>query len=255
MNLARVLSALILLIPLLFHGKAAAQARVENMPVYDFARYHFGFILAVNQMHFTIKPVASYQDILYDSTYVYDISADSGRLYSIEHQPTLGFTVGIVGNLRLGEYFDLRFIPSLSFGERYLNYRILKYRNGEESLLEIRKDIASTYIDLPLHVKYKSKRQGNFRAYILSGASYRLDLASEAKKKKESAQVVVKLNRQDINFEAGVGFDYYFEWFKFGTEIKMSYGILDILKKEQNIYTDGIEKLTSKIFQVSFTFE
>ena len=67
--------------------------------------------------------------------------------------------------------------------------------------------------------------------------------------------VQVKLNRHDVYYEIGVGFDFYFEWFKFGTELKMSYGMLDILKRENNIYTDGIDKLKSKIFQLSFTFE
>ena len=35
----------------------AQRRRVENMATYDYAKYHFGFILAVNQMHFTIKPI------------------------------------------------------------------------------------------------------------------------------------------------------------------------------------------------------
>ena len=53
----------------------------------------------------------------------------------------------------------------------------------------------------------------------------------------------------------GVGFDFYFEWFKLGTELKMSYGFFDVLKRENNIYTLGIDQMRSKIFQVSFTFE
>ena len=35
-----------------------------------------------------------------------------------------GFNLGIVSNLRLGKYTDLRFIPTLVFGERILNYHI-----------------------------------------------------------------------------------------------------------------------------------
>lgn len=229
--------------------------RVQNLPIYDYARYHFGFILGVNQMHFTVKPVDNLHLIMFDSTFVEDFSADSAMLYSVEHEPVLGFTVGIVSNLRLGEYLDLRFIPSLSFGERYLDYRILKFRNGEQTLIDIRKDMQSTFVDLPFHIKYKSKRQGNFRAYLLSGVNPRIDLASQAKKERETNQVIIKLKRGDVYFDIGVGFDWYFEWFKLGTELKMSYGLTDVLKREGNIYTDGIEKLSSKIFQFSFTFE
>jgi len=55
--------------------------------------------------------------------------------------------------------------------------------------------------------------------------------------------------------EVGIGFDFYTTYFKFGTELKMSYGLNDLLIQENNIYTDVIDKITSKISQVSFTFE
>ncbi|MCD4663708.1 MAG: PorT family protein, partial [Bacteroidales bacterium] len=224
------------------------------MPAYDYKKLHFGFILAMSQMHFTIKPIEGLQYKIFDSDATKEISADSAMLYSIEDDPTFGFTVGIVSNLRLGKYFDLRFIPSLAFGERYIDYRILKYRNGDQSLINIRKNIPSTFVELPLHLKYKSQRLNNLRAYVLTGLNYRIDLASQANKKRDQNQIQVKLNRNDVYYELGVGFDFYFEWFKFGTELKMSYDPLDVLKKEDNIYTDGFDKLNSKIFQLSFTF-
>jgi len=119
----------------------------------------------------------------------------------------------------------------------------------------VKKNVPSTFVELPLHLKYKSKRLNNFRAYLLGGANYRIDLASQANKSKDAAEVQAKLLRSDVYGELGVGFDFYFEWFKFGTELKMSYGVLDVLKRENNIYTDGIDKLRSKIFQISLTFE
>ena len=241
---------------LLLSVDAHAQRRkLENMPTYDYARYHFGFILAVNQLHFTIKPVEGLNSKMFNDIQAKEINADSAMIYSIEHRPTLGFTVGIVGNLRLGEYTDLRFIPSLAFGERYLEYRFLKFRDGEQELIDVEKNIPSTFIELPLQVRYKSARLNNFRAYLLGGLNYRIDLASQAKKERDAAEVQVKLFRNDVNAEVGVGFDFYFEWFKFGTELKMSYGFFDMLKHEDNIYTEGIEKLRSKVFQISFTFE
>lgn len=233
----------------------AQSSRVENMPTYDYSKYHFGFVLAVNQMHFSIRPTEGLYYKTFDAVQAKEINADSAMIYSIEDAPAMGFTVGIVANLRLAEYFDLRFIPSLSFGERSLNYRFLKYRNGSSEIVEIQKDVPSTYIETPLHLKYKSKRLNNMRAYLLTGPNLRIDLASEAKKRQDAAEVQVKLKQLDAAWDLGVGFDFYFEWFKLGTEIKMSYGLLDILKRENNIYTLGIDQLRSKIFQVSFTFE
>jgi len=248
-----IISAILLLI--IPFGLLAQSSRVENMPTYDYAKYHFGFVLAVNQMHFSIKPTEGLYYKTFDAVQAKEINADSAMIYSVEDEPSMGFTVGIVSNLRLGEYFDLRFIPSLSFGERNLNYRFLKYRDGIPEIVEIQKNVPSTYIETPLHLKYKSKRLNNLRAYLLTGPNLRIDLASEAKKRQDAAEVQVKLKQLDAAWDLGVGFDFYFEWFKLGTELKMSYGFFDVLKHENNIYTLGIDQLRSKIFQVSFTFE
>ena len=130
-----------------------AQRKVENMPSYDFHKYHFGFILALNQMHFTIKPMADLNYTVFDSIASADINADSSMIYSIENDPTMGFTVGIVANLRLGNYFDLRFIPSLAFGERNMEYVFRKYRDevpgSPVDLVYITKNVPSTFVELP----------------------------------------------------------------------------------------------------------
>lgn len=256
MNILRFFAGVVICLVFFTTNSANAQrSKVKNLPTYDFAKYHFGFILALNQLHFVIKPVGDLNTRWFDADAAREINADSAKIYSIEGQPTMGFTVGIVGNLRISNYFDLRLIPSLSFGERNLEYRFLKYRDGVPELIDIEKNVASTFIELPLHLKYKSARLNNFRAYVLGGLNWRIDLASQAKKNKDAAEVQIKLLQNDIYGELGVGFDFYFEWFKFGTELKMSYGTKNILKKEDNIYTDGIDKLRSKIFQISFTFE
>jgi len=256
LRLVKVILIVFIFLVVLFPQNSSAQHRkVENMPTYDYSKYHFGFILAVNRMFFTIKPIDNLHLTMFDSIAAKEINADSALILSILSAPTYGFTVGIVSNLRLGNYFDLRFIPSLSFGERYIDYEFKKFNDTTVSYVSIRKNIPSTFIELPLHFKYKSKRLNNFRAYLLGGVNARIDLASQAKKKKDAGLVQIKLNKADIYGEIGMGFDFYFEWFKFGTEIKMSYGLLDILKHEGNIYTEGIEKMSSKIFQITFTFE
>ncbi|MBN2174716.1 MAG: PorT family protein [Bacteroidales bacterium] len=256
MKLVKIFFFAVLSLVVLSPVQITAQSRkVENMPTYDYAKYHFGFILAANQMFFRLRPIEGYHFKQFDALQANEINADSAYIYSIESEPTTGFTVGIVGNLRLGDYFDLRFVPSLAFGERYLNYRFLRYQDGADTLVDVKKVVPSTFVEMPLHIKYKSQRLNNFRAYVLSGFNYRIDLASQAKRSKDQGEIQVKINRNDIYWEIGVGFDFYFEWFKFGTEAKMSYGILDMLKREDNIYTDGIDRLSSKIFQISLTFE
>ena len=236
-------------------GSYGQQKKVLNLPQYEYTRYHFGFTLGLNQMNFTVKPAANLHTRIFRSFETPDLNLDSSMLLSVNSTPVLGFNVGIIGDMRLGRYFSLRFIPALSFGERYLNYSIMGYREGEVSRIDIRKSVASGFVDFPVLIKYKSKRLNNMLAYLLGGAQYSLDLASGAKKKDENQQINLKLEKNDIYAIVGVGFDFFNPWFKFGMEIKMFYGLFDILKKDESIYTQGIERLDSKIFQLCFTFE
>jgi hypothetical protein len=249
----------LILLVLSFTDEARAQKKkVQNLPAYDLAPYHFGFILGLNQMLFAVKPVENLPFIKWDSEELTDdfFGADSGYVYSVTSTPSPGFTIGILGNLRTGKYTDLRFIPSLSFGERVLNYDVLVYRDGDEPLfVSTQKSITSTLIDFPLEFKYKSKRLNNMRGYVLVGAAYTLDLASQSKAERESDNFSVKINKHDLLLSAGVGFDFYTNYFKFGTQLKMSYGFNNMIKYEDNMYTNSIESLRSKVFLLSFTFE
>ncbi|MDP2723246.1 MAG: porin family protein [Bacteroidales bacterium] len=248
----------ILFVLLLFSTLAQAQKQKPlNLPSFDNVRYHFGFILGVNQMLFSVKTVDNLSSIKWSSEQMPDFYAvDSAFVYSINAVPTPGFTIGIVGNLHLSQHFNLRFVPSLSFGERLLHYNIMTYNSkSQDGLVEIKKSIASTIVEFPLELKYKSRRLNNVAGYVLGGVKYSIDLASQKKVQDNASDVTVKLNRHDIALELGVGFDFYTNYFKFGTQIKMGYGLNNLIIREGNIYTNSIDQLRSKIFLLSFTFE
>jgi hypothetical protein len=59
----------------------------------------------------------------------------------------------------------------------------------------------------------------------------------------------------DISVNVGVGIEFYTQYFKFGVEAKMGYGFFNLIKHEDNLYTNSIDRLNSKIFLLSFTFE
>ena len=94
----------------------------------------------------------------------------------------------------------------------------------------------------------------NFRAYALAGAQYSIDLASQAKKKEDNLELL-KINPHNYQFIIGGGTDFYLKYFKFGIELRSSFGIPDMLKRENTIYTDNIESLRSKMLWLCFTFE
>lgn len=77
----------------------------------------------------------------------------------LNSEESFGFTIGIVSNLRLGEYFDLRFVPDLAFGERDLIYEI-EYDDqnlpgfSPDTLISDKK-IYSTLVEFPVILNIK----------------------------------------------------------------------------------------------------
>lgn len=260
MKITKVFGALLTFIIAFAALSSHAQInKVSNLKMYDYDRLHFGFIIAMNQMDFVLKPKENLNQIYFKGKQLpeFDLGysdIDSANVFGIEALPSYGFAVGIVGNLRLGNYFDLRFVPSLSFGSRTLSYDTRIYRALDTTKVVLNQKINSTFVEFPFYIKYKSKRVHNMRAYVFGGIKFSFDLASQANKK-EQDNYEPKLYRTDSYGIIGAGMDFYMNWFKLGIEVSMAYGARDILLREGNMYTNSIESLRSKIFMFTFTFE
>ncbi len=241
----------IFILSLFFLSKDAfSQRRLHvhpNLLHYDERVYHFGFSLGLNQMSFALKPVEdiSKLDHSLQNRNIFD------TLYSVRPVPEYGFNIGIVSNLKLGDQWDLRLIPTLTFGDRIIEYTGI--RNNE--YVTRTQKIESTFIDVPLHFKYKSVRIGNTRVYVIGGAKYSYDLASAEDQEDYEEEVIARVGRHDFFYELGTGIEHYFYYFKFSIEIKASFGINDMLARENTLFTNSIDQLRSQIVMVSFMFE
>ncbi len=198
---------------------------------------HFGFNLGTNFMNF--RSVAS------------GIPDADGNMWYAE-LPTLnpGFHVGVTGDFKLNNYFALRLNPGISFGQRDIAF-------VNSAGTRRAKDIAvkSTFIDMPLLLKYRAVRDGNARMYLLGGVNGSLDLA---RSKKDD----LILNPWDYYLEFGVGSDFYLMYFRFGVELKYSLGMTDVLYHDRPLtdnfdprYMKSVKSLKSQIITISFNFE
>ena len=214
---------------------AQRNKKSQNLSRYDFQKIHFGFTLGINELNFNVKKNSN------------TITNDSLKtLYSKSQK---GFNLGIVSNLRIGKYTDLRFVPALIFGERQLEYSF----SDSFNTIDVKK-IESTLIDFPIYIKYKSERYNNFRAFVIGGIKYSLDIASQSDIDDEG-QKLVKLKKNDLMGEVGFGLDFYLEYFKFSPQIKLSYGLINLLKSEDSVYSNSINRLSTNGWMLSFTFE
>ncbi|MCL2682143.1 MAG: PorT family protein [Bacteroidales bacterium] len=219
---------------------AQRRSPIPNFSYQDAKSYNFGFLLGINQMDFRVK--------------TNDYFTSSETLSGIRTWGNVGFTVGALANKKLHEFWDLRSGVIFSFGGRGLIYYM---RESPIRVVEIRKGVESTTIDLPLELKWKGMRDYSLRPYVISGFRYSMDMASNAKKTQQNEDdFIVKLKRDDFLFTTGVGFDFYLPYGnRVGIEIKMAFGMVDLLVREHNIFTDGIGRLTSRSLQISINIE
>lgn len=248
---------------LLVCSALGAQGRsriIQNLTTFDNKKIHFGFTLGMNTLDFN----TSHYPMLDDNAafnindeitqrYLGEINAVNRQIRADVFQLTPGFTVSIVSNLRLGEYFDLRFLPGLSFGNRKVVYNVPIHDflgSNDDGYYSSR----STYIDLPLLIKYKSKRYFNQRPYLIAGVAYRHDIS------KSSSEDILRLDNPNFYIEAGMGLDSYLQFFRFSTELKFSFGLNSMLGPVPDYpvpsyYNQAIKRLTSNIVTLSFHFE
>lgn len=236
--MSRLFSGLIFVFILLpSMSRAQMNNEPQNLPKYDHQRVHFGFTLGLNSSGFVIDRVG---DLKIQDT-----------IYTVEPESVSGLNLGIISNLRIAENFDLRFVPTLSFGQRNLNYNFI-YSDTSSAFTQ--KKIESTYLEFPLHIKFKSERVNNYRVYVLGGVKYSIDMVSQAKVNNKDKDII-KLKRFDYGYEIGLGFDFYLTYFKFSPEIKMFTGQNNLIVHDNTRFSNPISGLYAKTFVVSFLFE
>ena len=227
----------------------------------DDERLNFGFTFQYIASEYKILKVANWRE----PYFIPDVSNPGNHiritdsLKSMSSQVSPGFGIGFVVNNNLTENLDLRFTPTLVFSDRKMLY---KYNNpliNDPSTSEQLKTTKATMVDLPLGLKLKSERMMNFRAYVLGGLKYSLDMASEKRtsnvNKTDEMDKNLRNQRSFLSYEAGIGFDLYFEWFKLSPEFKVSYSFKDIVKHEGNAFDTPIDKAKLRHFTFSLFFE
>ncbi|HKK89194.1 MAG TPA: outer membrane beta-barrel protein [Saprospiraceae bacterium] len=228
---------LLLAFTLLALSQAWSQRPKGNFNYLDFQNkpYYFGITLGYNQSSFRVYNSDDF------------ILNDSIRVLNAVNGP--GLNLGIITNLKIGEYFDFRFIPSFSFAERNLQYTSTQ----EDRMDEIR-TIESVFLEMPFILRYKSAPFNDIRIYALTGFKYTFDVASNSRTRQ--AESLVKISPTDYALEFGVGIQMFFPYFIFSPEIKISQGISNSLIYDDDLLQSRvIDQILSRTFTLSFHFE
>jgi hypothetical protein len=230
-------SVILILVVLSFEAYAQ-KAKPKNSSWYDDKLLHFGFSIGFNSLDFITT--ASQQNYKIDS------------LYPEVSFLKPGINIQVIIDYKPFKYFDVRFLPGVSFGQRDLIF----YKGQE--LYDDKQKLESSFLEFPLLLKTKGSRLNNFRPYLVGGLNFRYDLAGR-KEYDDSEAVYLRLHRADLYYEIGAGLDIYLPFFKLAVELKLANGMRDVLVRDPAPgypqYVNAIESLRSQIWVLAFHFE
>jgi len=220
-------------------------AQSGNLPYVDGRFIHFGFSLGMSSMDFGITPSRDSIGTGAEKK-VYDMGVS-------DLNP--GFSVGIITDMRLNRYLNLRFTPTLNLESRKLFYQIVDSKAKPTTL-----SITSIPVCLPIYLKYSAERKENYRPYVIWGGGIALDLG------RNTTTDMMLLKPLDFYTEFGVGCDIYFSFFKLSPELKFAVGFNNLvtpldqrvagtITTENEYYTLALSKLTSRMLTLTFNFE
>jgi len=217
-----------------------AQNARGNYNFLDFQQkpYYFGITLGFNRANYRV---------FHSKTFIQNPDVETAESVSGP-----GFNLGIVTNLKIGQYFDFRFLPTLSFAEKRLEFT--PGNNPDNPSIPLRRNIESVLVEMPFHVRYKSAPYKDMRLFVIAGVKYGFDVASDSKARQADSQV--KIAPTDFAGEIGVGIQFFFPYFIFSPELKMSQGLGNTLIFDDNLpQSTVIEKVLSRTFTLSLHFE
>lgn len=210
-----------------------AQLRKEkNQPYADQKMYHLGFALGIHAQDMNLMHTGNHE------------------LYAEIPSYGVGFTVSIIGDRYISEYFNLRLIPTLHFGEKKMVFK--DQTNG----IEYKTSVKGNYVSLPLQVKINAGRIDNYRPYITVGGYTAMNISNEK-------DAIIRLKKMDYGLEFGLGCNFYLPLFKLCPELKFSLGLADVINKGRSDLTDKdllkfTESLSSgknRMISLIFNFE
>lgn len=236
-----------------------ATARAQNWGGgVDDEQVHFGFNFQYINSVYKLKKKADWPAPYTD--HVQNPGAVlTDSLNAVYGRSAPGFGIGFVVNGRISNHLDVRLTPTMVFSDRLMEYEYVQPAVINPNFSAYEQKVSATLVELPLGIKIKSDRRNNFRAYMLYGAKYSIDIASKKKTNDQANDLIYKFlkNRKGyFSYEAAFGMDLYFEYFKMSPEIKFSSTLNNLLDRtERNPYNAPLDKLMLRHVTFSLFFE
>lgn len=224
-------------------GQAASaqlftKEKIKNQETFDKQLLTWGYFLGLNSYDFKFEYEEDQKDILVETN--------------------LGFSVGLIGDLRINEHLNLRFEPGLYITQRNLMYDPSYFEGVEFNDSDLLREVKSTYIHLPLLLKVSTKRINNFKPFVVGGFSTALNLSSNQDNPDDNSVGQFRNKKSVVFYELGFGIDFYLYWFKFTPSIRGVFALNDEIIRDNDPnspWTSNVSSMKTRGVFINFTFQ
>lgn len=212
-----------------------SRPRVQNDQNFDKKPISWGYYFGVNSMDYNFDYQNEQEDI--------------------QVEKSVGFNVGLIGDLRLSEFVSLRTEPGLIYTQRNLMYAPDPRFDDENDQL---REVPSTYIYLPLALKFNTRRLNNVRPYVQFGVATVTNLSSNEDNPDDNFAGQFRTTSSPFFYEMAIGVELYLYYFKFIPSIKGVFVASDELVRDNrpnSPWTGNITKMQTRGVFLNFTFQ
>ena len=210
-------------------------AKISNLQNFDQKKLHFGYYVGVNNYNYKLD---------------YILNPEKKTLIGDQ----TGINVGLIGDLKLKKNLNLRFEPGLYTNKSdIVFYDRQNFSKNSDTL----RSIKSTYVHLPLLIKYSAKRYNNLKPYVLAGLSTSFNLSSNQNSPEDNNNDVFRLKTNTFYYELGFGIDFYLQYFKFSPSIRGVFSLKNELVPDldpNSPWTGNINKMSARAIFINFSF-
>ena len=243
--------------------------RIEYLPNFDKRKIHFGYYLGINRNSFKID---YYDQFGNDPNSPVNPPVEQGQSNMfVSVDASLGFNIGFVIDYRLHKNINLRFEPGLMSNAKTLTFiEPNLYQNDGNGLpiysgtYDTEREVAGTYLHVPLLLKFSTNRMNNIRPYFIGGVSYDLNFSSNEENGKDNSEGEFRMTTHNFMYEVGFGMDFYMYFFKFTPSIRGVFAMSNELVEDYNPvdypqysspWTGPIDFLGTRGLFLNLTFE
>lgn len=231
------LIAFLLIVQISF-AQLFTKPKVQNNQSMDKNRLSWGYYFGTNNLDYKI-----------------DYNANIGDITNVK---TFGFNVGLVGDLRVNDYINVRMEPGLVIAARDLMYPENYFAGiADTRESDFIREVKSTYVYLPLLLRFSTKRINNFKPFVTFGIATSINLSSNEKNPEDNSSGAFRTTRSTQFYDIGFGIDFYLYWFKFTPSIRGVFALNDELVRDldpNSPWTGNINAMKTRGVFLNLTF-